>query len=816
MVRPSTYACAIGLIAALSGAAVSATSAAPPRASLPTAGADWLQATGDIGNTRYSALSQINTSNISHLGAAWISEKFDDGGNSRATPVVKDGIIYATAGAKAYALDGRTGKRIWAVETAGAPLAVSGGFGGSSAPQGRGTPNVQGPALGGGLMYIGLSDGHVIALDQKTGAKVWDQELDPIAAPQRGSVSANPIYVDGVIYTSLTFGEARYVGRAVALDAKTGKQLWRWDTIPAAGVPGHETWGPNQDLVDGAAWKMGGASVWLPPVVDQKYGQAYFVTGNPSPNRAGSLRPGDNLYSSSLVALDMKTGKVKWHFQAVHHDMWEMDITVPPVAYDVEVDGKVRPGLIIMRPEGTLFMLDRQTGKPLFPIEERPVPQNVAHATAPTQPFPVGKGSVMQRGCDAFKTLPKGMKVICDAFAPPYEKQHFLMPGPMSRSSQMAYSPQSGLVYVSGHDKLQYQWASDDPVNWEFLDPYLQGRTPGLVDKDARLRFAAVDPKTYQTLWTKEFRTVGVYGVGGFMPTGGGLAFHRLEDGQFVAYDARTGRDLWAFQTGYAVNLPGYPFSYTAGGEQYVAIVQGTEIFAFKLGGKLVARTAPTLTPFVEGFRGQYEDTGLIRAQTPNDFGFRYAIGPQKARVRVGQTVNFVNNSAEVRDFTNVDGTWTTGPVLPREAKAMTFDRPGHYLYYSTRQPWAQAELMVTDAAPASAPTAAGGAQPAAFQAQADRGKRTYDETCAACHGADLAGRDFAPALLGLALLSKYPDAKALYDRTRTTMPMGAPGSISNAAYLDVIAHVLRGNDKAPPGGAALTEAIAAALKLTN
>ncbi len=805
---------ALSLAAALSLSAATQ-AAAPPRPSLPTAGADWTHATGDIGNTRYSALSQINTGNVGRLSGAWASEAFDDGANIRATPVVQNGVIFATAGAKVYAIDGKTGKRLWVYEPLGAPLAVSGMGGGNTRPQGKGTPNVQGPAVGEGKLFVGLSDGHVIALDQKTGKLIWDKEIGVEARPQRGGVSASPVYSNGVIYTSLTFDEARYVGRAVALDAKTGKQLWRWNTIPGVGEPGRDTWGKDQDLVEGAVWKMGGASVWLPPVVDEKLGTAFFVTGNPSPNRTGGLRPGDNFYSSSLVALDTKTGKIKWHFQAVHHDMWEMDIAVPPVAYDVTMaDGKVRPGIGVMRPEGTLFFFDRETGKPLYPIEERAVTQNPVHATSPTQPFPVGHGSVVEKPCNEWKSLPKGIELRCSAFEPPFEDAFFLMPGPTSRSSQMSYSPQSGLFYVNGNERLQFQWQNDKPYNWEFLDPYLSGRMPGpLIDAEGHQVLVAVDPTTYTVVWSKLLPIGGTYGTGGFLPTAGGLAFHRLADGLVIAYDATTGKDLWSWQTGTAAPQPAYLFSYMAGGEQYVAVPQGKEIIAFKLGGTLPQRPAPAIAPNTDWFRGQPEDTQLIRAHSATEVGYRWAIAPQKARVKVGVPVIFANNGAEVRDFSDSDGTWTTGAILPREVKPLTFDKPGRYLVRDSRHPWSLSELIVVADTPAAAPAPQASAADA-FAAQATRGKRSYDETCSACHGADLGGKDFAPALVGQAFLAKYPNAKDLYDRTRTTMPQGAPGSISNAAYLDIVAHVLKANGKAPAGGVALGAVNAAQLKL--
>jgi len=396
---------------------------------------NWPQATGDWGNNRYSALSQINTDTVKNLGAAWVSDKFDDAAASRVTPVVHDGLMFLTASDKVYALDAKTGKTVWKYQTQGVPLAVTGMNGNTRA---RGIPNWQGVAVAEGKVFVALTDAQMYALNEKTGTLVWRCNVGNVKANERGGISAVPVYVNGVLYTGLVFGEGRYIGQAIALDAKDGHELWHWSSIPGPGEPGHNTW--TEDPKNNT-WKMGGADVWQTPVVDQDLGLIFYGTGNPSPNRVGNVRPGDNLYSCSVVALDMKTGKMKWYFQVAHHDFWEDDIATPIIAYDSQFNGKPVHGIGVMRPDGTLFVLDRASGKPIWPVEERHVRQSALYMTAATQPFPKGHGSFIERDCSHWQP-PVGFIARCEFFhAPSDDPPNVLTYAPTTRSAPMSYDP---------------------------------------------------------------------------------------------------------------------------------------------------------------------------------------------------------------------------------------------------------------------------------------------------------------------------------------------------------------------------------------
>ena len=235
----------------------------------------------------------------------------------------------------------------------------------------------RGVALGDGKVYIGRLDGKLVALDQKTGKVAWETV---IGRWQDGfTLTHAPLYYNDMVIVGGSGGEFSLRGRVAAFDAKTGKQKWRFWTIPGPGETGHDSWPQDTD-----AWKTGGAPVWQTPAVDPELGLLYFSTGNASPDLNGSKRGGDNLFTASIVAVDAETGAYRWHYQQVHHDIWDYDGPSPVVLFDV--DGK--KGLAQASKTGWLYLLDRETGKPLLPIPEQPVPQLASQKTAATQPIP--------------------------------------------------------------------------------------------------------------------------------------------------------------------------------------------------------------------------------------------------------------------------------------------------------------------------------------------------------------------------------------------------------------------------------------------
>ena len=256
----------------------------------------------------------------------------------------------------------------------------------------------RGVAIGDGKVYAGQLDGKLVALDQVTGEVVWSIQAERW---QEGfTITTAPLYYDGLVITGFAGAEFGVRGRVKAYDADDGSLVWTFYTIPGPGELGHDTWPQDNEV-----WRSGGATVWQTPALDPDLGLVYFSTGNAGPDFNGAVRPGDNLFSASIVAVDVRTGKYRWHFQQVHHDLWDYDSPNPVVLFDVEIDGVKRKGLAQAGKTGWVYILDRTTGEPLIGIEERAVPQEPRQATAATQPFPLG---------DAF--VPLSMEVAPEGF----------------------------------------------------------------------------------------------------------------------------------------------------------------------------------------------------------------------------------------------------------------------------------------------------------------------------------------------------------------------------------------------------------------
>jgi alcohol dehydrogenase (cytochrome c) len=555
------------------------------------------------------------------------------------------------------------------------------------------------------MVFVGLMDGRVAALRQKTGEVVWTRQIgyDP---PKTGqAVSGTPSYANGVVYAGLANGDWAFRGKIVALDANTGKQLWEFYTIPGPGEPGHDTW-PVNDPKWKNIWRQGGGGVWHSGTVDADLGMVYYVTGNAVPMFGGESRKGDNLYTGSLVALDMKTGKLRWYYQVVHHDLWDADIAIPPVLYDAQVNGKPRKAVAAMRADGFLFLLDRETGKPVLPIEERPVTQDPFNNTARTQPFPIGADGLAPP-CETWRDKVKPPFVLdCGGFTPPFlDKHNVIAPqapiAGVNRVTPMAYSPQTGFFYAQGS-------ASLGRARRISADPFFRGNAPGITPLPPSVNvLAAIDSRTNRIAWKKEMS--GGLGNSGPLTTAGGLMLRGDPNGNFQAYDAKTGELLWQFQTGVGL-ARGPAMSYEVDGEQYVALSMGTALWAFKLGGTLKP-SAPLQTAAGGGrggrggiaARGEPTDkieTASLVQSADRGVGTRYAIdehafNPSRARVAVGTTVTFINNGLVPHTVTAQDGSWTTGPLTLGESGYIKFDKPGTIPYMCKDHPWAMGELTV-------------------------------------------------------------------------------------------------------------------------
>ena len=375
-----------------SGAQFSAAALAAP----PTAG--WLTNGGNLYNQRYSPLTAINRANVAQLKGVWRTHLRGSGVapqySGAAQPIVDAGVVYVSTGANdVFALSIDTGNILWQYTAGLDPdnTAVCCGW------------NNKGVAISEDKVFIGQLDGKLVALDRATGKVAWSIQAE--RWQDNFSITSAPVFFNGMVITGFAGADRGTRGRVKAYDAKDGRLAWTFYTIPGPGEPGHDTWPKDND-----AWKYGGGSVWQTPAVDPQLGLIYFSTGNAGPDYNGAARRGDNLYTASIVAIEAATGKYRWHFQQVHHDIWDYDSTNPVILMDVQVGGRARKAIAEVSKTGWAYILDRETGKPLLGIDERPVPQEPRQATAATQPFPRGDAVVPQM----IEIAPEGLTLVND------------------------------------------------------------------------------------------------------------------------------------------------------------------------------------------------------------------------------------------------------------------------------------------------------------------------------------------------------------------------------------------------------------------
>jgi len=528
----------------------------PPTAGWPTNGGDWF-------NRRYSPLAQINRDNVAGLKAVWRTRLNGSGigpkYSGEAQPLVQDGVIYLATGADdVFAISVDSGEIVWTYKASLDPSIGVVCCGWTS----------RGVALGDGRVYVGQLDGKLVALDQASGAVKWSVQAERW---QEGfTITSAPLYADGLVITGFAGAEYGIRGRVKAFDADDGSLAWTFYTIPGPGEAGHDTWPRNNDV-----WRHGGASVWQTPALDPELGLLYFSTGNPGPDFNGAVRAGDNLFSSSIVAVDAKTGKYRWHFQQVHHDLWDYDGPSPVVLFDIQIGGQMRKALAEPSKTGWVYILDRVTGKPLVGIEERAVPQEPRQATARTQPYPAGDAFVPQ----SIAIAPEGFRLLNQGriFTPFWTERVVAKPGQGGGANwpPSSYDPAAGYLYVCAADRTGVFKGGD--VDDEIAPDgkrYIGGEF-GNIPFGVSGIFSALDMRTNKIVWQQQWPERC---YSGSVATAGGLVFVGRSDGRMTALDSRHGALLWAFQTGAGVNAPASVFEYK--GQQHVVVYSGGSLFA--------------------------------------------------------------------------------------------------------------------------------------------------------------------------------------------------------------------------------------------
>ena len=650
-------------------------------------GKDWVTNGGNLTNQRYSTLKQIDTNNVKQLKGAWMTRLKGSGFGGKysgeATPLVKDGIMYVVTGNDdVFALNAKTGEMLWE-RWSGIDQKIS--------TVCCGWLN-RGLAMGEGMLFLGQLDANLVALDIKTGKEVWKT---PIEDWHNGyGVTSAPLYYEGIVYSGNTGGEFGVRSRLTALDAKTGNILWRWYALPGPGEVGSNTWPAGTDHA-----MRGGASIWNTPALDPQLGLIFFATGNCGPDYDGSMREGDNLFCASIVALKAKTGEYVWHFQQVHHDIWDYDAASPVVLFDTVIDGQPRKGIAEAGRTGWVYILDRTNGKPLIGIEERPVPQEPRQKTAKTQPYPIGDATVPQ----CAQPMEGYEKAGC-IFETFWEEPVLIQPSGQGGTnwSPMPYNPETGLFYVPG--TIRTSVFSRVPSEYSTGKRYTNGTQAPPIGSPLSGTFTAIDSRTNKIAWQHKL-PYRMGGGGGSTVTAGGLLLRGEPDGNFVALDAKTGETLWKFQTGFGADAPA--MVYEVDGDQYIAIVTGGNsiqgsaygdaLWTFSLKGQLGPLWPPPPPITIAGPGGAVAE-GVDKVKIA-DNNVEYSYWPARMRVKVGTTVTFTNVGDIPHTATAFDkgkvGNWDTGALAKGEEKAITFSEPGIHYYICTPHPWMYGQVIV-------------------------------------------------------------------------------------------------------------------------
>jgi alcohol dehydrogenase (cytochrome c) len=546
-------------VAAQSGARPSARDFAAERlAATPTA--SWPTNGGNLYNQRYSPLARIDRSNVAQLKGVWRARLNGSGVGSQysgeAQPVVYDGAAYVSTGADdVFAISLDSGEILWRYSAKLDPGITSVCCGWTS----------RGVAVSADKVFVGRLDARLVALDRKTGEPVWDVPAE--RWEDNFSITAAPLYYDGMVIVGFAGADRGTRGRVKAFDAKDGRSLWTFYTIPGPGEVGHETWPQDND-----AWKYGGASVWQTPAVDPELGLIYFSTGNAGPDYNGSVRAGDNLFSVSIVAIEARTGKYRWHFQQVHHDLWDYDSSNPVVLMDLDVGGRPRKAVVEVGKTGFAYILDRATGEPIVGIDEKPVPQDPRQATAATQPFPRGEAVVPQE----IAIPPEGTDLVSGGriFTPFFGDAGVLVkPGIWGGANwpPSSYDPKQQTLFVCASSVVgNYKGGDRDFGPPAQGKPYNGGGGGGYTSLPRTGIFAAVDMTTNTMRWRYRWPDQC---YSGSLATGGGLVFVGRADGRLTAVDSSTGQQLWEFQTGAGMHAGASTFE--RGGKQYVIAYSG-------------------------------------------------------------------------------------------------------------------------------------------------------------------------------------------------------------------------------------------------
>jgi alcohol dehydrogenase (cytochrome c) len=496
---------------------------------------DWPTYHGDLRGNRYSGARQIDASNVSRLAPAWVFT-LADAGRLEVTPVVVDGVMYVTNANECYALDAGSGRRIWHYQRP----RTKGLAGDAASGINRGV------AVAGDRLFMVTDHAHLIALDRFTGELAWETTM----ADHRENYGATaaPLVVGDLVVSGVSGGDEGIRGFVAAFDRTSGKEVWRFWTVPKPGEPAAETW-RGKDIAHGCA------ATWLTGTYDTELDTLYWPTGNPCPDYDGRERVGDNLYSDSILALDPKSGRLKWHFQYTPHDLWDWDAQQPPVLVDADWEGRPRRLLLHANRNGFFYVLDRTNGSLLL---AKPFVKRLTWASGID-----GSGRPVLNPNQA--PTPEGTKV-CPA-----------VEGATNWFST-SYDPAQGVYFVQALEKCNIFTRRDD--TWKPGSSYYGGATRQVPDEAGQKVLRAIDIRTGAVKW-EVAQTGTANSWGGTLTTAGGLVFFGDDSGALAAVDSRTGKRLWEFQSNTLWKAS--PMTYVFDNRQYIAVAAGPNILAFAL-----------------------------------------------------------------------------------------------------------------------------------------------------------------------------------------------------------------------------------------
>jgi len=546
------------------------------------AGADWASTGGGLKNERYSTLNQINTSNVSGLKEAWhitLPSANAHCGNANTTtcyrgedsPVIYGGIMYVVNGNDdVWAIDAATGATLWQHLSSQSP----------------GLTNIccgwdaRGLALGDHRVFVAQLDGKLLALDQSTGGVMWAATNSRFE--DGCTMTMSPTYYKGLVLVGVSGSEQGCRGSETAYDAVTGHRVWRFYTVPTPGDVGSGTWANNNE------WQTGGATIWNNPAIDPATNTMTFSTANPDP--WAGRGPGDNLFAASYVALDATSGDYKWHFQVVHHEIWDYDCPSPSFMYDTVIGGKMTPTMGEFCKTGWLYQVDRNTGVPVEQIDEKAVPQNGFNNTSLTQPIPAGDPLMDQcaHASDYPATAPDGKPFVIGCIWTPYDDQQFVATQPGAGGGTVvangSFNPNTGMLYnFEANGRTAFKSIPNASSLYRngrgFTGIQSAGAAPTAITSG---QLVAVNAATNKIAWRQNFTPTGTYNSWtwssqpGTTSTAGNLLLTGAPGGIYwgmQVFNATTGQMLAQLPT--VNSSEAAPVTYSVNGKQYIALFSG-------------------------------------------------------------------------------------------------------------------------------------------------------------------------------------------------------------------------------------------------